>query len=48
MFPVVKNRGEVIIEQGEQGDNFYVVDSGEVCNMYLLIFFLRFCFYSCG
>uniref|UniRef100_A0A0N5AIH6 cAMP-dependent protein kinase type I-alpha regulatory subunit n=1 Tax=Syphacia muris TaxID=451379 RepID=A0A0N5AIH6_9BILA len=30
MFPVVKKKDEVIIKQGEEGDNFYVVDSGEV------------------
>ncbi|KAK0396634.1 hypothetical protein QR680_001794 [Steinernema hermaphroditum] len=30
MFPVDKNQGETIIEQGEEGDNFYVIDSGEV------------------
>ena len=31
MFPVLKHANETIIEQGEQGDNFYVIDSGEVC-----------------
>ncbi|VBB31819.1 unnamed protein product [Acanthocheilonema viteae] len=30
MFPVEKKKGETIIEQGEEGDNFYVIDSGEV------------------
>ena len=30
MFPVDKKEGETIIEQGEEGDNFYVIDSGEV------------------
>jgi cAMP-dependent protein kinase regulator len=30
MFPVEKTKGEKIIEQGEEGDNFYVIDSGEV------------------
>lgn len=30
MFPVEKRKGETIIEQGEDGDNFYVIDSGEV------------------
>lgn len=30
MFPVEKKEGETIIEQGEEGDNFYVIDSGEV------------------
>ena len=26
MFPVDKKEGETIIEQGEEGDNFYVID----------------------
>ncbi|VDN58735.1 unnamed protein product [Dracunculus medinensis] len=30
MFPVEKGKGETIIKQGEEGDNFYVIDSGEV------------------
>jgi len=30
MFPVEKNQGETIIEQGEEGDNFYVIENGEV------------------
>ncbi|CAK5078618.1 unnamed protein product [Meloidogyne enterolobii] len=30
MFPVEKKKGEIIIEQGEEGDNFYVIESGEV------------------
>ncbi|EJW86874.1 C-AMP dependent protein kinase typeI-beta regulatory subunit [Wuchereria bancrofti] len=30
MFPVEKKKNETIIEQGEEGDNFYVIDSGEV------------------
>lgn len=30
MFPVVHSAGEVIIQQGDQGDNFYVIDQGEV------------------
>ncbi|KAL1240823.1 cAMP-dependent protein kinase regulatory subunit [Trichinella spiralis] len=30
MFPVEANAGEVIIQQGDEGDNFYVIDSGEV------------------
>lgn len=29
MFPVVKAAGEVIIKQGEEGDNFYVLEEGE-------------------
>ena len=30
MFAVEKRPDEVIIEQGDDGDNFYVIDSGEV------------------
>ncbi len=30
MFPVEKEPGETIIQQGEEGDNFYVIDSGSV------------------
>uniref|UniRef100_A0AC35U575 cAMP-dependent protein kinase type I-alpha regulatory subunit n=1 Tax=Rhabditophanes sp. KR3021 TaxID=114890 RepID=A0AC35U575_9BILA len=30
MFPVEKSKGEKIIEQGEEGDNFYVIDTGVV------------------
>lgn len=30
MFPVNALPGEVIIQQGDDGDNFYIVDSGEV------------------
>uniref|UniRef100_A0AC34PWC3 Cyclic nucleotide-binding domain-containing protein n=1 Tax=Panagrolaimus sp. JU765 TaxID=591449 RepID=A0AC34PWC3_9BILA len=30
MFPVEKKKGETIIVQGEEGDNFYVIDHGEV------------------
>ncbi|XP_023236432.1 cAMP-dependent protein kinase regulatory subunit-like [Centruroides sculpturatus] len=30
MFPVFHNVGEIIIHQGDQGDNFYVIDQGEV------------------
>ncbi|GFS54711.1 cAMP-dependent protein kinase regulatory subunit [Nephila pilipes] len=30
MFPVVHKAGETIIQQGDQGDNFYVIDQGEV------------------
>ncbi|KAH7732038.1 cAMP-dependent protein kinase [Aphelenchoides avenae] len=30
MFPVEKKKSEKIIEQGEEGDNFYVIESGEV------------------
>ncbi|XP_014787610.1 cAMP-dependent protein kinase regulatory subunit isoform X1 [Octopus bimaculoides] len=30
MFPVHRHAGEVIIQQGDDGDNFYVIDQGEV------------------
>ncbi|PAV89252.1 hypothetical protein WR25_21219 [Diploscapter pachys] len=30
MFPVEKSAAETIIEQGEEGDNFYVIDKGVV------------------
>lgn len=30
MFPVEKEPGEVIIQQGDEGDNFYVIDKGDV------------------
>jgi len=30
MFPVVHKPGETIIKQGDEGDNFYVIDEGEV------------------
>ncbi|XP_052262463.1 cAMP-dependent protein kinase regulatory subunit-like isoform X2 [Dreissena polymorpha] len=30
MFPVHRHTGEVIIQQGDEGDNFYVIDLGEV------------------
>lgn len=30
MFLVVKNAGDVIIQQGDDGDNFYIIDSGVV------------------
>jgi len=30
MFPVGARSGEVIIQQGDEGDNFYVIDHGEV------------------
>ncbi|PIK43297.1 putative cAMP-dependent protein kinase type I-beta regulatory subunit isoform X2 [Apostichopus japonicus] len=30
MFPQKHNAGEVVIQQGDEGDNFYVIDEGEV------------------
>ena len=30
MFPVHRNPGDIIIQQGDAGDNFYIVDQGEV------------------
>lgn len=30
MFPVSAREGEAIIQQGDEGDNFYVIDQGEV------------------
>lgn len=30
MFPVEKKAGETIIQQGDAGDNFYVIESGSV------------------
>ena len=29
MFPVIHCAGDVIIKQGDEGDNFYIIDSGE-------------------
>ena len=35
MFMVKHSEGEVIINQGDEGDNFYIIDHGdvEVCNV---------------
>ncbi len=30
MFPLHRNRGDIIIKQGDEGDNFYIIDQGEV------------------
>ncbi|XP_064816784.1 cAMP-dependent protein kinase type I-beta regulatory subunit-like, partial [Oncorhynchus masou masou] len=30
MFPVMHIAGETVIQQGDEGDNFYVIDQGEV------------------
>ena len=45
MFPVNVSSGDIIIQQGDEGDNFYVIDQGEVevsFPSYLLIFFFFF------
>ena len=30
MFPVIHCADEIVIKQGDEGDNFYIIDSGEV------------------
>uniref|UniRef100_A0A673K6S8 cAMP-dependent protein kinase type I-alpha regulatory subunit n=2 Tax=Sinocyclocheilus rhinocerous TaxID=307959 RepID=A0A673K6S8_9TELE len=30
MFPVIYIAGEIVIQQGDEGDNFYVIDQGEM------------------
>lgn len=30
MFPEIHLTGDVIIQQGEKGENFYIIDKGEV------------------
>jgi len=30
MFMVKHSEGEVIINQGDEGDNFYIIDNGDV------------------
>ena len=42
MFPVNSLAGEYIINQGDNGDNFYIIDQGEVdvsINKYINIFY---------
>ena len=39
MFPVHRHAGEVIIQQGDEGDNFYVIDQGEVDVSHLVLLF---------
>lgn len=39
MFPVNFLPGETIIQQGDEGDNFYVIDQGEV-----EVQFISYCF----
>ena len=39
MFPVNALPGEVIIQQGDDGDNFYIVDTGEAeVSTYTILF----------
>lgn len=40
MFPVNCLPGEAIITQGAEGDNFYVIDQGEVEVSYLLYYYI--------
>lgn len=37
MFPVHNIAGEYIIKQGDDGDNFYIIDQGEVDVSSLLV-----------
>ncbi|VDO15747.1 unnamed protein product [Rodentolepis nana] len=30
MFPLHRSKGDIIIKQGDEGDNFYIIDQGEV------------------
>lgn len=30
MFPLHRSCGDIIIKQGDEGDNFYIIDQGEV------------------
>lgn len=30
MFPLHRSRGDIIIKQGDDGDNFYIIDQGKV------------------
>ena len=45
MFQVKHGAGEVIIMQGDEGDNFYIVDSGEVdVSFHLIAVIITSCF----
>merc|ERR1712071_441573 len=48
MFPVNGHSGEIIIQQGDEGDNFYVLDQGEVevINFFIFIFIFKHLNYS--
>lgn len=56
MFGVEAKAGETIIQQGDDGDNFYIIDSGTVdvsiyvCNIieHLILFFARYRWLSSG
>ena len=45
MFPVSAIPGEVIINQGDEGDNFYIIDTGEVeVNYYYFYYYYYWLF----
>lgn len=46
MFPANCLPGEVIIQQGDEGDNFYVIDQGEVEVKYIFLSIILFCLIS--
>jgi hypothetical protein len=53
MFAVVHKKDEVIIQQGDEGDNFYIIDDGEVDvsapsahSSLLLIYFVVCCSFT--
>ena len=45
MFPVNSIAGEYIIKQGDDGDNFYIIDHGEVdvsSDLFILLYWAGF------